>query len=124
MIGQQRRPVPLLRRELRENSTSIEALRLRPDLHAARLDLATLLLEIQRPHAAIDALQPFLITVSKDAADSGRIAPAEVHYRLGIAYRQTRQFAQAWRHARQAEALGAPVTDLIAALRRVAAEPQ
>jgi tetratricopeptide (TPR) repeat protein len=112
-----------------------EALRLRPDLHAARLDLATLLLEMQRPHAALDALQPLLTTVSKDAADSartvrsrlagsGRIAPAEVHYRLGIAYLQTRQFAQAWRHARQAEALGAPVAELIAALSRVAAEPQ
>ena len=101
-----------------------EALRLRPDLHAARLDLATLLLEMQRPHAALDALQPLLATVSKDAEDSGRIAPAEVHYRLGIAYLQTRQFAQAWRHARQAEALGAPVAELIAALRRVAVEPQ
>ena len=101
-----------------------EAVRLRPDLHAARLDLATLLLEMQRPHAALDALQPLLTTISQDAEDSGRIAPAEVHYRLGIAYLQTRQFAQAWRHARQAEALGAPVAELIAALRRVAVEPQ
>ena len=101
-----------------------EALRLRPDLHAARLDLATLLLEMQRPHAAIDVLQPFLAAVSQDAENSGSVAPAEVHYRLGIAYLQTRQFAQAWRHARQAEALGAPVADLIAALRRVAVEPQ
>ena len=85
---------------------------------------ATLLLELQRPHAAIDALQPFLDAVSQDAENSGSVAPAEVHYRLGIAYLQTRQFAQAWRHARQAEALGAPVADLIAALRRVAVEPQ
>jgi len=101
-----------------------EALRLRPDLHAARLDLAALLLEMQRPHAAIDALQPLLTAVSEDAEDSGRIAPVEVHYRLGLAYLQTRQFARAWRHARQAEALGAPVAELIAALRRVAVEPQ
>ena len=135
-----------------------EAVRLRPDFHAARLDLATLLLEMQRPHAAIDALQPLLATISKDAEDSGRVAPMEVHYRLGIAYLmagrveegtkeleavlaeqpghagahvqlaglyyQTRQFARAWRHARQAEALGAPVAELIAALRRVAVEPQ
>ena len=101
-----------------------EAMRLRPDLHAARLDLATLLLEMQRPHAAIDALQPLLAAMSQDAEDSGRMAPAEVHYRLGIAYLQTRQFAHAWRHARQAEALGAPVAELIAALRRVAVEPQ
>ena len=112
-----------------------EALRLHPDLHAARLDLATLLLEMQRPHAAIDVLQPLLATVSKDAEDSartvrsrlagsGRVAQAEVHYRLSLAYLQTRQFAPAWRHARQAEALGAPVAELIAALRRVAVEPQ
>ena len=33
-------------------------------------------------------------------------------------------YALAWRHARQAEALGAPVAELIAALRRVAVEPQ
>jgi tetratricopeptide (TPR) repeat protein len=101
-----------------------EALRLRSDLHAARFDLAALLLEMQRPHAAIDALQPLLDAVSKDTEDSSRIAPAEVHYRLSIAYLQTRQFAHAWRHARQAEALGAPVTELIPALRRVSVEPQ
>ena len=101
-----------------------EALRLRPDLYTARLDLATLLLEMQRPHAALDALQPMLVTISQDGQDSRRYAQAEVHYRLGIAYLQMRQFAQAWQHARQAEALGAPVAELIAALRRVAAEPQ
>jgi tetratricopeptide (TPR) repeat protein len=100
-----------------------EALRLRSDLHAARLDLAALLLEMQRPQAAIAALQPLLATVAKDTAASSRIALAEVHYRLSLAYLQTRQFAQAWRHARQAEALGAPVTELITALRRVALEP-
>jgi tetratricopeptide (TPR) repeat protein len=101
-----------------------EALRLRPDLHAARLDLATLLLEMRRPQAALDALQALLTAVSQDAEDSSRVAPAEVHYRLSIAYLQTRRFAQAWQHARQAEALGASVADLIAALRRVAAEPR
>jgi tetratricopeptide (TPR) repeat protein len=101
-----------------------EALRLRPGLHAARLDLATLLLEMQRPQAALDALQPLLIAMSENAEGRSDIAPAEVHYRLGIAYLQMRQFAQAWQHARQAEALGAPVADLIAALRRVAAEPR
>jgi len=82
------------------------------------------LLEMQRPHAARETLQPLLDAISQGAEDSGRIAPAEVHYRLSIAYLQTRQFAQAWLHARQAEALGAPVTDLIATLRRVAAEPK
>jgi tetratricopeptide (TPR) repeat protein len=101
-----------------------EAVRLRSDLHAARLDLATVLLEMQRPRAALDALQPLLTAMSQHAEDSSDIAPAEVHYRLGIAYLQTRQFAQAWQHARQAEALGAPVAELLAALRRVAAEPR
>jgi tetratricopeptide (TPR) repeat protein len=101
-----------------------EAVRLRSDLHAARLDLATVLLEMQRPHAALEALQPLLTAMSQNAEDSSDIAPAEVHYRLGIAYLQTRQFAQAWQHARQAETLGAPVAELIAALRRVAAEPR
>jgi tetratricopeptide (TPR) repeat protein len=101
-----------------------EAVRLRPDLHVARLDLATLLLEMQRPQDAIDALHPLLTAVSKDVEDRGRITPAEVHHRLGIAYLQTRQFAHAWRHARQAEALGAPVAELLAALRRVAVEPR
>ena len=101
-----------------------EAVRLHPNLHAARLDLATLLLEMQRPHAAIDALQPLLATISQDTEHRGGIAPAEVHYRLGLAYLQTHQFDRAWRHARQAEALGAPVAELIAALRRVAVEPR
>ena len=101
-----------------------EALRLRSGLHAARLDLAALLLEMQRPHAAIEALQPLLDAVPKDAEERSRVAPGEVHYRLSIAYLQTRQFAHAWRHARQAEALGAPVAELITALRRVAVEPQ
>jgi len=82
------------------------------------------LLEIQRPHAALDILEPLLTAVSQDAEDNGRLAPAEVHHRLGIAYLQTRQFAHAWRHARQAEALGSPVAELLAALRRVAVEPR
>ena len=75
-------------------------------------------------------LQPWIQGVAQaiaehvEAEDSRRIAPAEVHYRLGIAYLQTRQFTRAWQHARQAEALGAPVAELIAALRRVAVEPQ
>ena len=62
--------------------------------------------------------------MSQNTEDSSDIAPAEVHYRMSIAYLQTRQFAQAWQHARQAEALGAPVAELIATLRRVAAEPR
>src|SRR5262249_16991172 len=101
-----------------------EALHLRPDLHAARLDLATLLLEMQRPLAAIDVLQPLLSTMPEDAVASGRVALGEVQHRLSLAYLQTRQFARAWQHARQAEALGAPVAEIIAVLRRVSVEPQ
>jgi tetratricopeptide (TPR) repeat protein len=101
-----------------------EAVRLRADLHAARLDLATVLLEMQRPRAALDALQPLITAMSQNTEDSSDIAPAEVHYRMSLAYLQTRQFAEAWQHARQAEVLGAPVAELIATLRRVAVEPR
>ena len=79
---------------------------------------------MQRPHAAIDLLQPLLSSTSENTGGSGGVALAQVHYRLGFAYLQTRQFERAWQHARQAEALGAPVAGLIAALRRVALEPQ
>lgn len=48
---------------------------------------------------------------------------ASAHAQLASVYYRTRQFARAWRHARQAESLGAPVAELIAALRRVSAEP-
>jgi tetratricopeptide (TPR) repeat protein len=135
-----------------------EAVRLQPDFYEARLDLATLLLEMQRPQDALEVLQALLAAVSGNIADSGRMAPSEVRYRLSLAYLmlgqreagvkelemvlleqpghagahaqlaslyyQTYQFARAWRHARQAEALGAPVAGLIAALRRVSVEPQ
>ncbi len=49
---------------------------------------------------------------------------ATAHASLGRLYYQLRQFAPAWKHARQAESLGLPVPELLAALRRVAAEPQ
>lgn len=110
---------------LREHAVEqfTEAVRLRPDLHATRLDMAAVLLEMQRPHAALDALQPLLTAMAHNAEHSG-VDPAQVHHRLAVAYLQTRQFAQAWQHALQAEALGAPVAELLAALRRLAAEPQ
>jgi tetratricopeptide (TPR) repeat protein len=67
-----------------------EALRLRSDLHAARLDLAALLLEMRRPQAAIDVLKAGSL-----AAEGGgpleRPEAAEMHYRLGIAYRMVGQ---------------------------------
>jgi tetratricopeptide (TPR) repeat protein len=49
---------------------------------------------------------------------------AAAHASLGRLYYQLRQFAPAWQHARRAESLGLPVAELLAALRRVAAEPQ
>jgi tetratricopeptide (TPR) repeat protein len=49
---------------------------------------------------------------------------AAAHAQLGRLYYQLRQFAQAWRHARQAESLGLPVSELLAALRQVSVEPQ
>jgi Tfp pilus assembly protein PilF len=48
---------------------------------------------------------------------------AEAHVYLGSIYYRLGQFDPAWRHARQAEALGAPVAELIAALRQVSSEP-
>jgi tetratricopeptide (TPR) repeat protein len=49
---------------------------------------------------------------------------AGAHVQLASVYYRTGQFARAWQHVRQAEALGAPVAALIAALRRVSVEPQ
>jgi tetratricopeptide (TPR) repeat protein len=49
---------------------------------------------------------------------------AAAHASLGRLYYQLRQFTPAWRHARRAESLGLPVADLLAALRKVAVEPQ
>jgi tetratricopeptide (TPR) repeat protein len=49
---------------------------------------------------------------------------AEAHVYLGSLYYRQGQFEPAWRHARQAERLGAPVAELIAALRQVAPEPK
>jgi tetratricopeptide (TPR) repeat protein len=54
---------------------------------------------------------------------SAQPAHAAAHVQLSRLYYQTRQFDQAWRHARRAEALGVPVAELLAALRRVSAEP-
>jgi tetratricopeptide (TPR) repeat protein len=49
---------------------------------------------------------------------------AEAHVYLGSLYYHQGQFEPAWQHARQAERLGAPVAELIAALRQVAPEPE
>ena len=57
---------------------------------ASRIDLAALLLEMQRPQEAIDTLQT---AISALAADSGSdtVDLTEVHYRLSIAYLMLRQ---------------------------------
>jgi cytochrome c-type biogenesis protein CcmH/NrfG len=49
---------------------------------------------------------------------------AEAHVYLGSLYYRQGQFESAWRHARQAERLGAPVADLITALQQVSPEPK
>jgi tetratricopeptide (TPR) repeat protein len=133
------------------------ALRLRPDFHAARLDLATLFLEMRRPQEAIDALRAILSAPAARPEPASDVETSEVHYRLGLAYLmaqrgqeaireleivlqqkpqhagahtylgtlyyQQRQFDRAWQHARQAEALGVSMAELLAALRRVSTEP-
>ncbi len=49
---------------------------------------------------------------------------AEAHLYLGSIHYRLGQFVQAWHHARQAEQLGAPVAELLAALRQAAPEPK
>lgn len=49
---------------------------------------------------------------------------AGAHGYLGRLFYERGQFKRAWHHARQAEALGAPVADLIMALQRVSVEPR
>jgi Tfp pilus assembly protein PilF len=126
-------------------------------LYAARLDLAALLLEMQRPQEAIEVLQALLAALAAHPQDQAEVDTVEAHYRLGLAYLlaqrspeaiqelqavlqmdpqhagahaylghlyyQHQQFERAWQHARLAEATGAQVADLLAALRRVAPEP-
>jgi tetratricopeptide (TPR) repeat protein len=54
-----------------------------------------------------------------------RVQPAHgaAHANLSRLYFHLQNFEQAWRHARRAEALGLPVAELLAALRRVSVEP-
>lgn len=133
------------------------ALRVKPQFHAARLDMGALLLDMQRPQEAVDTLQAGLAMFDRSptAAQHGDLV--ETHYRLALAYLmlgmletaereflkatsldpehaashlylgrlylQQGKFAQAWHHTRQAEALGAPVRELLDALLRVSHEP-
>lgn len=68
-----------------------------------------------QPREAIQELQ---------AVVRAQPAHPSAHARLGTLYYQTRQFDQAWMHARRAEALGLPVAELLAALGRVSVEPR
>jgi len=129
------------------------AIRLQPDFQAARLDFAALASDMGRYQEAIDMLQGMLAaagaTASFDAVEVGyRLAlvhlaaqqlpeasaaleqvlqaqpnHAGAHVSLGSIYYRLGQYDSAWRHTRQAEALGAPVAELIAALRQVSSEP-
>jgi tetratricopeptide (TPR) repeat protein len=77
-----------------------------------RLGLAYRLMGQQLP-----AIQELLAVVRADPAHAG------AHANLSYLYYQIQDFDRAWRHARQAESLGLPVPDLLAALRRVSVEP-
>jgi tetratricopeptide (TPR) repeat protein len=68
----------------------------------------------QRPQA----IQEFQAVVRGDPPHAG------AHANLSYLYYQIQDFDRAWRHARQAESLGFPVPDLLAALRRVSTEPR
>jgi tetratricopeptide (TPR) repeat protein len=85
-----------------------------PDLFAIRYRLGMAYRMAGQAQAAIQELEAVL---------QAQPAHAEAHAYLGSLYYQTRQFDRAWSHARRAETLGIPVADLIAALRRVSAEP-
>ncbi len=129
------------------------AIRLQPDFQAARLDFAALASDMGRYPEAIDMLQGMLTTsgalvsfdpievryrlalvqvaaaqLSEAAATLQQVVQAkpdhaEAHVYLGSIYYRLGQYDPAWQHARQAEGLGAPVAELIAALRRVSPEP-
>jgi tetratricopeptide (TPR) repeat protein len=73
-----------------------EALRIRPDMHAARIDLATVLLEAKRPQAVVDTLQAITSgepVESKGASDEVNLE--DVYYRLGIAFLMLEQMDKA-----------------------------
>lgn len=129
------------------------AIRLQPDFQAARLDFAALASDMGRYQEAIDMLQGMLTasgaSSSFDAVEvryrlalvylaaqrlpeaaaalqqvlQAQPKRAEAHVYLGSIYYRLGQYASAWRQARQAEALGAPVTELMTALRQVSSEP-
>lgn len=85
------------------------------DLTEIRYRLGVAYARAGRWQQAIQELQAVL---------QGESMHAGAHAHLGYLYYQTRQFAQAWRHARRAESLGLPMGDLLAALRQVSVEPQ
>jgi len=129
------------------------AIRLQPEFQAARLDFAALASDMGRYQEAIDMLKEMLTASGASATFDTvevryRLAlvylaaqqlpeaaaalqqvlqaqpnRAEAHVYLGSIYYRLGQYDPAWRHARQAEALGASVTELMTALRQVSSEP-
>ncbi len=129
------------------------AIRLQPDFHVARLDFAALASDMGRYPEAIDMLQGMLTIsgaaasfdpvevryrlalvhlaaqqLPEAAAALRQVVQAQpehanAHVYLGSIYYRLEAYESAWRHARRAEGLGAPVAELIAALRRVSSEP-
>jgi tetratricopeptide (TPR) repeat protein len=85
-----------------------------PDLVEVRYRLGIAYAMAGRRQEAVQELEAIL---------QAQPAHAPAHASLGRLYYQLREFAPAWRHARQAESLGLPVADLLAALRKVAVEP-
>jgi tetratricopeptide (TPR) repeat protein len=129
------------------------AICLQSDFQAARLDFAALASDMGRYPEAIDMLKGMLTassaSVSFDTVEvryrlalvhlAAQQLPeaaaalqqvlqaqpnhAEAHVSLGSIYYRLGLYDPAWRHARQAEALGAPVAELMTALRQVSSEP-
>lgn len=74
--------------------------------------------------AQLIARQPQQAVATLEAVLAVQPQHAGAHMYLGRAYFETKQFDRAWKHARYAESLGAPVAELLAALARVSVESQ
>jgi tetratricopeptide (TPR) repeat protein len=113
-MGRPQEAIDTLRHALaavsRESSRGAEA-----ELVEVRYRLGIAHQMASRPQDAIQELQAVL---------GAQPAHPGAHARLGTLYYQTRQFDRAWMHARQAESLGLPVAELLAALGRVSVEPR
>ncbi len=68
------------------------------------------------------AQQPSAAIATFAAVVQAKPEHANAHLYLARLYYEQRQFQRAWQHVHRAEALGAPVAELVAALRRTAPE--